>query len=400
MHSDPPGTWTSHNRQSLSRGQRIAAIMAMALLALAGWWTLRPFMHALGWGCIFAVSLWPFYQRCVARWPRGQRVALPALFTLSILLIFVIPLVMVANAVFHDALSLSQWLAAARAQGVPVPDALHHLPYGAQLAAWWQDALGTPEGISRLSAHAGPSSHISLGTGEKIIGGLAHRLLMVGFMLTSLFFLLRDGRAVAHALRIGTRRAFGAPGENVAQQAVQAIRGTVNGLVIVGFGEGLLLGILYGLAGASHAALLGLFSGLLSAIPLGATVAVVVAALVLAAAGRMLAAGVVAAGVVAAIGLALVFIADHFVRPVFIGGSTRLPFLWVLLGILGGVEGWGLIGLVMGPAVMAVLMLLWREWVGAVKGPLNPVQGRDGPMAGDAPHGAAEDFTQTSRPAP
>lgn len=368
----PPGTWVSPKSQSLSREQKIAAILAIGLLVMAGWWTLHLFLHAVGWGCIFAVSLWPLYQRCVRRWPGGKAVLLPALFTLSILLIFVIPLVMVANAVFHDAVSLSQWLAVARAQGIPVPDALHHLPYGEQMAAWWQSALSTPEGISRLSHHAGPSSGLSLGTGEKILGGLLHRLLLLGFMLMTLFFLLRDGESVAQGLRRGTRRAFGLPGENVADQAVQAIRGTVNGLVIVGFGEGLILGVLYGLTGVSHAALLGLITGLLSAIPLGASVAVIAASAILVAMGQM-----ISAAIVGVVGLSLVFIADHFVRPVFIGGSTRLPFLWVLLGILGGVESWGLIGLVMGPAVMAVLMLLWREWIGAVKGPLNPVRGKD-----------------------
>jgi predicted PurR-regulated permease PerM len=111
-----------------------------------------------------------------------------------------------------------------------------------------------------------------------ILRGLVHRLLLVSFMLITLFFLLRDGQSVASALRIGTRRGFGEAGERVAHQAVQAIRGTVNGLVIVGFGEGLILGITYGIAGATHAALLGLLTGLLSAIPLGATVAVAVAA--------------------------------------------------------------------------------------------------------------------------
>ncbi len=59
------------------------------------------------------------------------------------------------------------------------------------------------------------------------------------------------------------------------------------------------------------------------------------------------------------------FAADHFIRPTLIGKTTRLPFLWVLLGILGGVETWGLVGLFLGPAVMAALMLLWREWSGA-----------------------------------
>jgi hypothetical protein len=71
-------------------------------------------------------------------------------------------------------------------------------------------------------------------------------------------------------------------------------------------------------------------------------------------------------------GTVVVFIADHFVRPVLIGGSTRLPFVAVLLGIIGGIQAWGLIGLVLGPALMAALLLLWREWVGEQDGPLAP----------------------------
>jgi predicted PurR-regulated permease PerM len=67
-----------------------------------------------------------------------------------------------------------------------------------------------------------------------------------------------------------------------------------------------------------------------------------------------------AIGVVSA-GAAVVFVADHFVRPKLIGDATKLPFLWVLLGILGGVESFQLLGLFLGPAVMAALMLLWRE---------------------------------------
>jgi predicted PurR-regulated permease PerM len=62
--------------------------------------------------------------------------------------------------------------------------------------------------------------------------------------------------------------------------------------------------------------------------------------------------------------MAITFTADHFVRPVLIGGATRLPFIWVLLGILGGVESFGLLGLFLGPAIMAALILLWREWAG------------------------------------
>jgi predicted PurR-regulated permease PerM len=62
-----------------------------------------------------------------------------------------------------------------------------------------------------------------------------------------------------------------------------------------------------------------------------------------------------------AFGSIVVFVADHFVRPVLIGGAIRLPFVWVLLGILGGVESFGLLGLFLGPALLAVLITLWRE---------------------------------------
>ena len=72
------------------------------------------------------------------------------------------------------------------------------------------------------------------------------------------------------------------------------------------------------------------------------------------------------------LGFIVTFVADHFVRPVLVGGATRLPFVEVLLGILGAVEVWGLVGLVIGPAIMAALILPLREWVGSQRGPLNP----------------------------
>jgi len=61
-------------------------------------------------------------------------------------------------------------------------------------------------------------------------------------------------------------------------------------------------------------------------------------------------------------GMLVLFVADHFVRPMIIGEGARLPFLWVLLGILGGVESFGLVGIFLGPALMAALMSMWRSW--------------------------------------
>jgi len=127
--------------------------------------------------------------------------------------------------------------------------------------------------------------------------------------------------------------------------------------VLVGLVEGVLLGIGYAVAGLPHATLLGAATCVLAMIPFGAPVIFGLCALYLLAEG-----GVSAAIALAVYGVVVTFIADHFARPVLIGGTVRLPFLWVLLSLLGGVESFGLLGLFLGPAVMAALMALWRDW--------------------------------------
>lgn len=363
-----PGTFTAAPAYSPSRRQLRAGLVAVLLLALAGLWTLHEFLPALGWAVVFAVSLWPWYGRLCARWPRHSRLLLPAVVTLLIVLAFVVPLAIVVAGIAHDSAALLQWLEQARQQGVTPPPILQHLPAGDHVAAWWQANLGSPQAIGQFSHRAtGTPINLPIDTGRKLLGEVLRRLLLIGFMLLALFFLLRDGASVAEALRIGSRRGFGPAGEHVGHQMVQAIRGTVNGLLVVGFGEGLILGVAYALAGVPHPALFGLLTGLLSAVPFGAVLAYA------AAAGLLAAGGDIGAAVgIAALGSVVVFVADHFLRPVLIGGATRLPFVWVLLGILGGIEAWGLLGLVLGPALMAALMLLWREWVGSQPGPLNP----------------------------
>jgi predicted PurR-regulated permease PerM len=105
-----------------------------------------------------------------------------------------------------------------------------------------------------------------------------------------------------------------------------------------------------------HPVLLGLPTGVLGTVPFGAPLIFVVCALVL-----LVQSHTSAAIALLVFGAVVVFIADHFVRPILIGNSTRLPFLWVLLGIFGGLETFGLIGLFLGPAIMSLLVAMWRE---------------------------------------
>jgi predicted PurR-regulated permease PerM len=99
-------------------------------------------------------------------------------------------------------------------------------------------------------------------------------------------------------------------------------------------------------------------TAVLATVPFGAPVVYVACALYLLASSQT-----AAAIALLVFGTIVVLIADHFVRPILIGSSTRLPFLWVLLGIFGGLEGFGLIGLFLGPAIISVLIAIWREGV-------------------------------------
>lgn len=344
---------------------RRAGIAAVLLLVAAGLFTLKGFLPALVWALVFAIGLWPTYDRLAARWPRHRRELLPAALVLAVLLLFVVPLVIIAVPLVSEVRSAAAWIAQARQQGVAPPAVLMNLPSGTHLMSWWQHNIGQPGQISVLGNHALQGGLAS--TGRAVAEQALRRLMLLFFMLLTLFFLLRDGEEFARQLRVASYRAFGARGEKIGFQMIRSVHGTINGLVLVGLAEGVLLGIIYWAAGVPHPTLFGLATSLLAMVPFGAAIALLLAALTLFLLGHS-----VAALIVVVAGALITFSADHFIRPALIGGATRLPFLWVLLGILGGVEAWGLVGLFLGPALMAALILLWREWVGGASGPLDP----------------------------
>jgi predicted PurR-regulated permease PerM len=340
-----------------SRPQLFARVVLAVVLTGLGMWTLRGFLPALVWAGVLAIAVWPLYQWAHRRWPPGRHnLVLPIVFTVSVALVFIVPLAFVAVQVATEASSVFNWLDDVRKSGIPPPAWLHRLPFGeSQALTWWQENLADPTGAGELLRRTNRSDLML--TGRTVGAELTHRVIIFGFTLMTLFFLFRDGARLAEQMRRASQRAFGAGGERVGRQIIASVHGTVDGLVLVGLGEGLVLGVTYALAGVSHPTLFGAITVVAAMVPFGAPVVFGAAALLLLARGAM-----EAAIAVVVTGAVITFVADHFIRPVLIGGATRLPFLWVLLGILGGVESWGLLGLFLGPAIMAALMLLWREW--------------------------------------
>ena len=339
-----------------STSQQIARGVLAGFLVLLGLWTLHDFLTALVWAAILAISIWPLYRRAQRRWPPGRHnILIPSLFTLLVTLVFVVPLVLAAVQIASDAHGSIAWLVDARNNGIPVPAIVGQLPIGQrQVTAWWQHNLADPHGAQAL---LGRSTHDAMSLGRELGALVAHRFVVFGFTLLTLFFLFKEGPAVSAQMLVASRRAFGPRGERLGRQVIASVHGTVDGLVLVGLGEGVVLGIAYAVAGVPHPTLLGGATAIAAMVPFGAALVFCAAALLLLVQGST-----VAAVVIVALGLVVTFVADHFIRPALIGGATRLPFLWVLLGILGGVETWGLIGLFLGPAIMSALIMLWREW--------------------------------------
>jgi predicted PurR-regulated permease PerM len=346
-------------REGGTRAQRVTfGVLAAGLVVLA-LLTLHRFLGALVWAGIFAIALWPLYRRASLRFGADERsVLLPAAFTAAVALVFIVPVGLVGVQLAMEFHAGAEWLRQVQQNGLPAPAFVHHLPFAqSQVTAWWQQNLADP-GQARAWVEHATRGHVA-DTSRAIGLSIVRRLTLFVFTLLTLFFLFRNGHDVTQQLRRAAMRAFGPRGERVGRQIIASVHGTVNGLVLVGLGEGLVLGVVYAVAGVPHPTVFGAFTAVAAMIPFAAGIPFGLAALALLAKGSA-----VAACIVVAAGLSVTFTADHFIRPALIGGATKLPFIWVLLGILGGVEVWGLVGLFLGPAIMAALILLWREWVG------------------------------------
>jgi predicted PurR-regulated permease PerM len=253
---------------------------------------------------------------------------------------------------------LQSWIGRARDNGVPVPDWVAHLPFAAQsVEQWWRDNLAKPESVTAWlqSLNADKAGDILKAFG----GQLLHRTFLLFVALIVLFALLRNGRLVARQLLTAADRIFGHPGEGLAEKTVDAVRGTVNGTVVVALLEGLLIGLGYLIAGVPSVALFTVLTIAFAMLPFGAWAAFSAAALVLLMNGGT----GFAAATVLGWGAMVMLAGDHFVWPTIVGGAARLPFALAFVGIFGGVASFGLIGLFIGPVIMAAVLTIWREWV-------------------------------------
>ncbi len=334
-----------------------AVVLALAIACLL---VLRPFIVPILWAAILAYTAWPLFLR-LRSLLRGLNTLSALLMTIMIGCVVVLPVLWILDLVHSELVSAYRLLRSSLAQGGPqLPGFIERLPWiGAHLQAALQRYSADPGALGQQAGAYMLSWASRLGT---ILGGVGRNLIKLGLTLLTLFFFFRDGESIVAQGRRVLRRFFQERLEPYVVTAGRMTRAVVYGLLVTAFAQGLIAGIGYAVIGLAAPVLLGLLTGLLSFVPLAGTAIVWVPLAV----WLMLDAHLIKGIILLVWGALLVHPADNVLRPMLISNAMRVPFLLVMFGALGGLAAFGLVGVFVGPVLLAIAMALWREWAAPV----------------------------------
>jgi predicted PurR-regulated permease PerM len=331
-------------------------LLTLAALIATSFWIVRPFLVAFAWAAMIAVATWPLLLQAQT-WLGGNRSLAVLVMTSALLLVLVVPLYFGITTIVTNATQLVRWSESLATFTVPnPPDWVGTIPLvGATLAARWHDiaAAGPDEVVARLDPLA-----------RKVaIWFVAHvgnaGLLLLQFALTVVIAAILYSRGET-AVRGVTRFAYrlaGAQGEHALRLAAQAVRAVALGVVVTAIAQSILTGIGLGVAGVPFAPILTAVVFILAIAQIGAA-PVLLAAVIWVYASR---GG--AWGTVFLVWAIFCGTFDNVVRPLLIRRGADLPLLLIFAGVIGGLIAFGVIGLFIGPVVLAVAYTLLVEWV-------------------------------------
>jgi predicted PurR-regulated permease PerM len=380
-----------HPKTRLEQG---LSVVTLGFLLIGCFVVIRPFLSALMWAIMLGFTLWPVQSR-LTRWLGNRRTLAASLTTLSIALVLVVPFVVLGISVADDARALATATRKWSEGGLPAPPAwLDRLPVvGAQAKAYWEEFDADLEAFWQqlkkpLDAEAGtlgvPPNTVPVTEADRSSAGsfgesrLANALrkvfawtqswlpragLAIGRGMTEValsvflaFFILRDGTVVADRLATGVDRIAGDRGRHLLEVAGNTVRGVVYGILGTALVQGGMAAVGFLIAGVPGATLLGLLTFFLSVVPMGPPLVWVPAVVWLYqqdATGWaifMLVWGLIVSSI------------DNLVKPWLISQGSNLPFILIFFGVIGGALAFGVIGVFLGPTLLAVAYRLIEEW--------------------------------------
>jgi predicted PurR-regulated permease PerM len=344
---------------------RIFALAAAVALGIGCFLVMRPFISALLWAAILVFCTWPIYVGLCERLRVGRTMA-ALLMVLASFMVLVLPLIYAATHSRGEIESLADKIEAVLNGGLPdLSPLLLQLPMVGEMAASWWAGMATDTGalLALVRPYAGSVAQAALSVLLSVVAGVAEMLVAI-FLA---FFLYRDGAAIARWLHAMTERLAGGRAEHLIELTANVTRGVVLGLVGTAFVQGGMTFVGLWLAGVPQPALLAVITGCISILPVGAPLVWIPAALWLFSQGSL------GWGVFMLLygGLGISS-ADNLVRPWFIARGADLPLLLSLLGALGGVFAFGLLGLFLGPVLLAVGYSVVKDWADQGLRPESP----------------------------
>ena len=334
-------------------------VLTLVLLILGSLWILRPFLGAVIWATMVVVATWPMLQGLQRRlWNR--RSLATAAMTSALLLVFVVPLSLAIVTIVSESDRLIGWgkrLADLRMS--QPPEFVTSLPIiGTKITAAWEQAVAS--GAEGLIAKVTPYADSIVRWFVAEVGSLG--FLIVQFLLTVVLaaVMYASGEGAADTVRRFGRRLAGERGDNAVVLAGQAIRAVALGVGVTAIVQSVLGGIALAIAGVP-------FSGLLTAVmfmfciaQLGPTLVLVPAVI------WTFWSGDTGWGIFLLLCTVVVGTMDNFLRPILIRRGADLPLLLILAGVIGGLLAFGLVGIFVGPVVLAVAYKLLGDWIAEV----------------------------------
>jgi predicted PurR-regulated permease PerM len=359
--------------------RRVLAVLFIVGLIGSSIWILRPFLGAIVWAATIVVSTWPLMIAVQSRlW--GKRTLAVTVMTLVLLGVLVVPLAFAIGTIVSNVDQITEWTQSLAALGTPSPPGwVARLPLvGAKAAELWRH-VATAE-LREITVRAAPYAGILIAWFVARVGNVG--VLLVEFLLTVVLAaaMYANGERLAARLMSFGRRLAGQGGENAVHLAGHTIRGVALGVVVTALAQALFGGLGLAIAGMP-------FVGMLT--------------------GAMLLLSIAQVGVVPVLGLVVAWLywtgesgwgtfllvwtivtgaMDNFLRPVLIRKGADLPLLLVFAGVVGGLLAFGLIGIFIGPVVLAVADTLLRAWIdgGAQRGEPPPMSSAGDPLASEA----------------
>ncbi|GAA4337776.1 AI-2E family transporter YdiK [Variovorax defluvii] len=331
-------------------------VLTLVLLIGSSLWILRPFLGATIWAAMVVVATWPAFLWIQARLWRRRWLAVLAM-VLILLLLFVLPLTLAISTIAANAEEVVAWVRSLISKGPPkLPDWVAGLPLvGSRIAAAWTDLVAS--GVAGLEEKLTPYARqvtTWLFAQAGVLGALTLQFLLTVVIAGMMY---AGGESAAAVVRRFGFKLGGQRGEDAVILAGKAIRGVALGVGVTAFVQAVTGGIGLAIAGVPFAALLTAVMFMLCIVQVGPTLVLAPATI------WVFWNGSTGWGVFLLVWTIIVGTMDNFLRPFLIRRGADLPLALIFAGVIGGLLGFGLVGIFVGPVMLAVSYTLIDAWL-------------------------------------